>query len=95
MVNVPIKKTFFSFLEDGKILKGRKGNRPTNACPPYYLSFFFLFFFLIFFLFPCFLTFFLLYFSFMFFPCFFDPCSGHNGGLLIAPAMTRFYYFAL
>ena len=83
------KKTFFSFLEEGKILKGKEGNRPTSACPLSYLFFCFFVFFLIFFIFPCFLTFFLLYFSFVFF-----PCSRHSGGLLIASAVTRFYYFA-
>ena len=93
---MPQQKTFFSFLEEGKILKGREGNRPTGACSLYYLSFFFFFFFfLIFFLFPCFPTFFLFYFFFHVLPLFFDPCSGHNGGLLITPVVTRFYYFAL
>ena len=92
---MPQQKTFFSFLEKGKILKGREGNRPTGACSLYYLSFFFFFFFLIFFLFPCFPTFFLFYFFFHVLPLFFNPCSGHNGGLLITPAVTRFYYFAL
>ena len=37
------QKTFFSFLEKGKILKGREGNRPTGACSLYYLSFVFCF----------------------------------------------------
>ena len=92
---MPQQKTFFSFLEKGKILKGREGNRPTGACSLYYLSFFSFFFFLIFFLFPCFPTFFLFYFFFHVLPLFFNPCSEHNGGLLITPAVTRFYYFAL
>ena len=92
---MPSKKTFFSFLEEGKILKGREGNRPTSACPLYYFSFVFCFLSYVF-LFPCFLTFFLLHFSLVFFPCFFpDPCSRHSGGLFIAPAVTRFDYFAL
>ena len=43
MVNAPTEKTFFSFLEEGKILKGREGNRPTSVCPLYYLSFVFCF----------------------------------------------------
>ena len=41
---MPQQKTFFSFLEKGKSLKGREGNRPTGACSLYYLSFFFFFF---------------------------------------------------
>ena len=43
MVNVPTEKTFFFLLEEGKILKGREGNRPTGACSLYYLSFVFCF----------------------------------------------------
>ena len=41
---MPQQKTFFSFLEKGKILKGREGNQPIGACPLYYLSLFFFFF---------------------------------------------------
>ena len=48
MVNAPTEKTFFFFLEGSKILKGREGNRPTGACPPYYFSFVFSFSFLYF-----------------------------------------------
>ena len=92
MINVPTEKLSFPFWK--RVLKGREGNRPTSACPMYHLSFVFCFLSYLF-LFPCFLTFFLLYFSFVFFPCFFDPCSGHSGGLLIVPVVTRFYYFAL
>ena len=39
----PNRKTFLSLLEEGKILKGREGNRLTGACPLYYLSFVFCF----------------------------------------------------
>ena len=92
---MPQQKTFFSFLEEGKILKGREGNQPTGACPLYYLSFAFLFSFLSF-------SFSLLFYflSILFFlscssPVFSDPCSRHSEGLLIVPAVTRFYYFAL
>ena len=88
------KKTLFSFLEEGKILKGREGNRLTGACPLYYLSFVFLFS-LLSFSFSL-LSYFL---SILFFlsrssPVF-RPLFWHSGGLLIAPAVTKFYYFAL
>ena len=75
---MPQQKTFFSFLEEGKILKGREGNRPTGACSLYYLSFFFFFFFsfLSFFFFLAFLLSFYSIFSFMFFPCFLTPVLG-------------------
>ena len=43
---MPQQKNFLFLLEEGKILKGREGNRPTGACPLYYLSFVFLFSFL-------------------------------------------------
>ena len=95
MVNAPTEKTFFFFLEGSKILKGREGNRPTGACPPYYFSFVFFVFFLIFFPFLAFLLSFYSIFPFVFFPCFFYPYSGHSGGLLIVPTVTRFYYFTL
>ena len=95
LVNASAEKTFFFFSEESKILKGREGNRPTGACPLYYLSFVFLFSFLSFSF--SLLSYFL---SILFFlscssPVFSDPCSGHNEGLLIVPAVTRFYYFAL
>ena len=75
-------------------MKGREGNRPTGACPLYYLSFVFLFSFLAF-SFSLLSYFLSTLFFFRVLPLFFDPCSGHSGGLLIASAVTRFYYFAL
>ena len=76
-------------------MKGREGNRPTGACPLYYLSFVFLFSFLSFSF--SLLSYFLSILFFLSFssPVFFYPCSGHSGGLLTTPAVTRFYYFAL
>ena len=77
-------------------MKGREGNRPIGACPLYYLSFVFLFSFLSF---SFSLLSYFLSILFFFFSCsspvFSTPCSGHSGGLLITPAVTRFYYFAL
>ena len=98
----PDRNFFFFYLEESKILKRREGNRSTGACLLYYL-FLFLFLFLFFFcvLSYLFLSSLLSYFlSIVFFlSCsslvFFDPYSGHSGGLFIAPAMTKFYYFAL
>ena len=77
-------------LEESRIWRGRKGNRPTSACPLYYLSFLlnflsFLFYFLSYlfsFLLLCFLfTSWMLCFSILF--------SGHGKGPFIVPAVTN------
>ena len=93
---MPQQKNFlFPFLEESKILKGREGiNLLVHAHCIIFLLFFCFLSYL--FLFPCFPTFFLFYFFFSCSsPVFSTPFSGHSGGLLIAPAVTRFYYFAL
>ena len=70
------KKTFFSFLEEDKILKGRERNRPTGACPQYYLFFIFLFSFLSFLFFLAFLLSFYSIFLSCSSPIFFTPILG-------------------
>ena len=84
-------------LEESRIWRGREGNRPTDACPLYYLSFFlnFLSSFL------CFLSYlflFFLLFSFTLFffysvntLCFSFPHSGHGKGPFIVPAVASFF----
>ena len=76
-------------LEESRIWRGREGNRPTSACPLYYLSIFPLFSLLSF----SFLS--LGFFYSVFFLlcntlCFFPLFSGHGKGPFIVPAMTSF-----
>ena len=78
-------------LEESRIWRRRKGNRPTGACPLNYLSFFLnLLSFLL-----CFLSY---LFSFLFTLCFFFtpwilcfsiPLSGHSKGPFIVPVVAN------
>ena len=87
-------------LEESRIWRGREGNRPTSACPLYYLSFFLCFLSS----FLCFLSYLFSFLSLVFFYslffysvntlCFSILFLGHGKGPFIVPTVTRFYHFA-
>ena len=94
------KRNVCYVLEESRIWRGRERNRPTGACPLYYLSFFlnFLSSFL------CFLSYLFLFFLLFSFTLFFFYSvnalrfsirfSGHSKGPFIVPSVTSFYHFA-
>ena len=86
------KRNPYYVLEESRIWKGREENRPTGACPLYYLSFFlnFLSFFPPFSFLSFFLFFYSVFFSLREYSIFSILFSGHDKGPFIVPAVTNF-----